>query len=76
MLFVIPVAENAEGITKCHTIETNSDCARTNRKYLREYALKMGVKKYEIKRFFKMMRFDKEALSGSSESKAPVRRAR
>jgi hypothetical protein len=62
MIFVIPLKEDEEGNVACNVVDTGSDCARTNRRKLREYAMAAGVNKKDIKRFFKMMGFNKDTL--------------
>lgn len=45
-----------------HVVRTQSDRARTNKRILREYFLKMGVQSKEVKRVMNAMGFTKETL--------------
>lgn len=64
MRFVIPINDSGEtGETQTlHILETGSERARTNRRILREYFLKMGVRANEVKRVMNAMGFTKETL--------------
>jgi hypothetical protein len=61
--FIIPINEVEEGGSQTiHIVDTRSDCARTNKRKLREYFRAMGVREYELKKVFKSMGFVGEAL--------------
>ena len=63
MRFIIPLNVPEEnGSITCHVLETNSNCARTNRKYLREYFLQMGVPVTQIKKVMKAMGFTTDRI--------------
>jgi hypothetical protein len=63
MQFLIPINEPEEGGSQTvHVVTTQSDCARTNKKHLRNYFLKMGVKPTEMKKVFKEMGFTHSVL--------------
>ena len=59
MRFIIPinVPDEQNGSMTCHVLDTGSSCARTNRKYLREYFLQMGVPVTQLKKVMKAMGF-------------------
>lgn len=63
MRFVIQINESVDGgSVTVHVVDTGSDCARTNRRKLREYFLAMGVKVTELKKVMKAMGFVGERL--------------
>jgi hypothetical protein len=58
MRFLVPVNDAADGESQTiHIIETQSSCARTNKRYLKEYLTKMGVREPEHKRVLKELGF-------------------
>lgn len=69
MRFIIPIndKEGDSSIT-FHAVETNSDCARTNKRLLKEYFLEMGVRQHELKRVMKAMGFWGSNLGKKNES--------
>lgn len=63
MKFYVPINEAEVGESQTvHVIDTGSNCARTNRRYLREYFLKMGVPVQHVKRVMKQMGFTNDRL--------------
>lgn len=58
MRFIIPIndAQDGESVT-CDVLNTGTNCARTNRKYLRSYFLQRGVPVTQLKRVMKAMGF-------------------
>lgn len=63
MQFIIPINEPVDGgSVTLHVITTNSTCARTNKRHLRNYFSQMGVRQFEMKRVFKAMGFVGSAL--------------
>lgn len=68
MQFIIPInsGKTEDGTDESVTaqcVETYSNCARTNRRKLRQYFLAIGVPAYKIKAVFKAMQFTKERLT-------------
>lgn len=63
MKFYIQINEPVDGgSVTVHVVDTESNCARTNRRKLREYFLAMGVKVTELKKVMKAMGFVGERL--------------
>lgn len=64
MKFIIAINDSAESgeSQTFHVLHTGSDRARTNKRILREYFMKMGVKSNEVKRVMNAMGFTKEKL--------------
>lgn len=63
MKFFIAINEAQEGESQTFdVIETGSDCARTNKRILKEYFLKVGVPQSRIKYVMKQMGFWGERL--------------
>lgn len=68
MKFLIPIntgktEDGQDESVTIHSVETYSNNARTNRRRLRQYFTRMGVKPNEMKRVFKEMGFTKERLT-------------
>ena len=63
MLFIIPINEpeidenGKEGSVTYHHLNTGSDCARTNKRILKEYLTKMGCYETEHKKILKSLGF-------------------
>lgn len=61
MQFIIPINEaearedGTQGTVTFDIVETNSQCARTNKRKLREYLLARGVKRTELKKVLKLL---------------------
>lgn len=69
MRFYIPINEAESGESQTvHVVDTGSNCARTNRRILREYFLKMGVPVTQLKRVMKAMGFTKDTLGVKRDS--------
>lgn len=63
MQFLIPINEPDEGGSQTvHILTTNSTCARTNKRHLRNYFKQMGVRPTEMKKVFKAMGFTGQVL--------------
>ena len=61
MQFIIPINEaeakedGTKGSVTFDVVETNSQCARTNKRKLREYFIARGVKRTEVKKVMRVM---------------------
>jgi len=69
MRFIIPINEASEDESQTlHIVETDSNCARTNKKKLTEYFIAVGVPRPRVKYVMKSMGFWGDALGGQHES--------
>ena len=58
MRFFVPINEAEEGESQTvHVVDTESDCARTNKRKLREYFEAVGVPSSRVKHVMKSMGF-------------------
>ena len=65
MRFIVPINDPAKGESQTlHSVETHSDCPKTNKRKMKEYFVAQGVPEQHTKRVMKAMGFWGDALRG------------